>query len=93
MARVRLATLPSCPALCRVSTNSSKGGGQVMDTRHKAGHDLLGQLWPLSRDHIRNTPNLVSGTGAFNAALSASDSTRRVSDGRMMPSSQSRAVA
>ena len=43
--------------------------------------------------HILKTPNLVSGTGALREAASASDSTRRVSEGWMMPSSQSRAVA
>jgi hypothetical protein len=43
--------------------------------------------------HIRNTPNFVSSTGALSAGGEASASTRRVSAGRMMPSSQSRAVA
>jgi len=43
--------------------------------------------------YIRNTPNFVSGTGALSAAEKASARTRRVSPGRMMPSSQSRAVA
>src|SRR5688500_16105905 len=43
--------------------------------------------------HIRNTPNFVSGMGAFKAAEKASPRTRRVSEGRMMPSSQRRAVA
>jgi hypothetical protein len=47
----------------------------------------------LSPAHILNTPNFVSGTGAFSAAEYASASTRRVSDGAMMPSSHSRAVA
>ena len=46
-----------------------------------------------SLHYILNTPNLVSGIGAFSAAESASASTRRVSLGRMMPSSHSRAVA
>lgn len=49
---------------------------------------------PLERPpHILNTPNLVSPTGALSAAENASASTRRVSDGAMMPSSHSRAVA
>ena len=42
--------------------------------------------------HIRKTPNVVSGIGAFSAAEMPSASTRRVSSGSMMPSSQSRAV-
>jgi hypothetical protein len=46
-----------------------------------------------SPPHILNTPNLVASTGALSAALNASASTRRVSDGAMMPSSHSRAVA
>ena len=43
--------------------------------------------------HIRNTPNFVSGIGALSVAEKHSASTRRVSAGAMMPSSQSRAVA
>src|SRR5262249_30211623 len=43
--------------------------------------------------HILKTSNFVSGIGAFSVAARASDSTRRVSDGRIMPSSHSRAVA
>jgi len=43
--------------------------------------------------YILNTPNRVSSTGAFSAALKAKASTRRVSDGAMMPSSHKRAVA
>ena len=43
--------------------------------------------------HILNTPNFVAGTGAFSAAENASASTRRVSLGRMIPSSHNRAVA
>jgi hypothetical protein len=42
--------------------------------------------------HIRKMPNLVSGIGAFNAAEIPSASTRRVSAGSMIPSSQSLAV-
>src|SRR5712691_11958869 len=42
--------------------------------------------------HIRKMPNVVSGIGAFSAAEIPSASTRRVSSGSMMPSSQSRAV-
>ena len=43
--------------------------------------------------HIRNTPNRVPRTGALSAAENAKASTRRVSEGAMMPSSHSRAVA
>ena len=42
--------------------------------------------------HIRKMPKVDSGTGAFSAAEIPSASTRRVSSGSMMPSSQSRAV-
>ena len=48
---------------------------------------------PALRIHILNTPNFVSGIGAFSAAEKHSASTRRVSAGVMMLSSQSRAVA
>jgi hypothetical protein len=47
----------------------------------------------LTPAYIRNTPQRVSGIGALRAAENASASTRRVSCGAMMPSSQSRAVA
>ena len=43
--------------------------------------------------YIRNTPNFVSSIGACRAASRPMDSTRRVSSGSMIPSSQSRAVA
>jgi hypothetical protein len=42
--------------------------------------------------YIRKTPNVVSATGAFAAAARPSASTRRVSRGSMIPSSQRRAV-
>jgi hypothetical protein len=45
------------------------------------------------RNHILNTPNLVSSIGALAHTANASPKTSRVSDGKMMPSSQSRAVA
>ena len=54
------------------------------------GHTLA---CALPGTHILKTPNLVCGIGAFSAAENASASTRRVSLGRMMPSSHSRAVA
>ena len=47
---------------------------------------------PLAPAYMRKTPNVVSGTGAFAAAASPSPSTRRVSRGSMIPSSQRRAV-
>src|SRR5690349_19025008 len=43
--------------------------------------------------YILKTPNLVCDTGALSAAENASASIRRVSEGAMMPSSHSRAVA
>ena len=42
--------------------------------------------------YIRKMPKVDSGTGAFSAAEIPSASTRRVSSGSMIPSSQSRAV-
>ena len=45
-----------------------------------------------SLDHMRKTPKVVSGIGAFSAAEMPSASTRRVSSGSMIPSSQRRAV-
>src|SRR5262249_54473326 len=48
---------------------------------------------PGEKHHIRNTPNFVSGIGAFSAAEKHRARTRRVSVGVMMPSSHSRAVA
>ena len=45
-----------------------------------------------SMRYIRKTPKVVSGTGALAAAASPSASTRRVSSGSMIPSSQRRAV-
>ncbi len=44
-------------------------------------------------DYIRNTPNVVSGIGAFRLAEIARPSTSRVWAGSMMPSSHRRAVA
>src|SRR5437762_981472 len=45
-----------------------------------------------TRDHMRKTPNVVSGIGAFSAACNPSARTWRVSSGSMMPSSHMRAV-
>ena len=47
----------------------------------------------IALSHILHTPNFVSAIGALRQTPSASPSTSRVSEGRMMPSSQSRAVA
>ena len=45
------------------------------------------------RHYILNTPNFVSGTGALSDADRLNARTSRVSEGRMMPSSHSLAVA
>jgi hypothetical protein len=56
-----------------------------LDTSERGvGDSLLG--------HMRKMPNFVSGIGAFRAAEIPSASTRRVSSGSMIPSSQRRAV-
>ena len=59
----------------------------------KKNEMLDGVRYAMIVPHILNTPNLVSGIGAFSAAEKHSASTRRVSAGVMMPSSHSRAVA
>src|SRR6185312_6819929 len=46
----------------------------------------------IAHAYILKTPKVVSGIGAFSAAEIPSVSTRRVSSGSMIPSSQSRAV-
>src|SRR5436853_7800308 len=67
-------------------------------TNDEVSHQLLVEyedyfiVWHFCT-YIRNTPNLVLGIGAFRQAEKARPSTRRVSDGAMMPSSHSRAVA
>src|SRR6266545_1950255 len=52
------------------------------------------RLWLPAEEphHIRKMPNVVSAIGAFSAAEIPSASTRRVSSGSMIPSSQSLAV-
>lgn len=65
---------------------------EIVSRRNLPCHTIHRFIWAAST-HILNTPNFVAGTGAFSAAENASASTRRVSPGRMMPSSQSRAVA
>ena len=72
----------------------------LLKAEESGGCALISQTMPDARDrpvlqtaHIRNTPNFVSGIGALSVAEKHSASTRRVSAGAMMPSSQSRAVA
>ncbi len=81
---------------CLVSSPAARRAGKGIQPR---GANLAGFL-PLrcapagnDKPHIRKTPNRVSSTGALRQAENASASTRRVSEGRIMPSSQSRAVA
>ena len=83
--KIILAGFPRLASRWRQSFDSGFGGRGRLPKK-KMGQDV-------SAAHIRNTPNRVSGTGALSAAENASASTRRVSDGAMMPSSQSRAVA
>jgi len=54
--------------------------------------DLVHTHDRVRHDYILKTPKVVSGIGAFSAAEIPSASTRLVSRGSMMPSSQSRAV-
>ena len=54
--------------------------------------DVDGLVRHLCSFHIRKTPKVDSGIGAFSAAEIPSASTRLVSSGSMIPSSQSRAV-
>ena len=72
----------------------------LLKAEESGGCALISQTMPDARDrpvlqtaHIRNTPNFVSGIGALSVAEKHSASTRRVSAGAMMPSSQRRAVA
>jgi addiction module HigA family antidote len=67
---------------------------QTHDRRQAQGDQAKGGVSAkMSTPHIRNTPNFVSGIGALSVAEKQSASTRRVSCGAMMPSSQRRAVA
>jgi hypothetical protein len=61
--------------------------GNAHDSNH--GNAVLLHL----TSYILNTPNRASSMGALRQTEGASDSTRRVSEGRMMPSPQSLAVA
>ena len=98
---------PSAPILRRISRGvlpassqaSAKGSTSLAMKRATwrrssscSGREytLLAMLW---RSYMRNTPNVVSGIGAFSEALSARASVSRVSSGSMTPSSHSRAVA
>ena len=70
-------------------------GGELIPSCPRCGHpipcDAIDTRY--SSPHILNTPNLISGIGALSAADRDSATTRRVSRGAMMPSSQMRAVA
>jgi predicted Zn-dependent protease len=72
----------------------------LLKAEESGGCAFISQIAPdhtekpaLQAPHIRNTPNFVSGIGALSVAEKHSASTRRVSAGAMMPSSQTRAVA
>src|SRR5262245_34821959 len=54
-------------------------------------HALL-RLAAEETHHMRKTPNVVSGSGAFSAVARPRASTRRVSSGSITPSSHRRAV-
>ena len=82
-----------------------QGGHEVAELDHHPGLERVSSLGPVEgqrgdravaceadRAHIRNTPKVVSGTGACAAAARPSARTRRVSAGSMMPSSHRRAV-
>jgi hypothetical protein len=75
---------------CRWPTEFSRQKADTARTQFAGGDKYLHSV---RRRYILNTPNFVSGIGAFNVAANARASTRRVSDGVMMPSSQRRAVA
>ncbi len=84
-------TTPQPPKPQQRVRAASTSFDQIASTNPKGGlHPLAAEDQP---NYIRNTPKFVRGIGAFNVALNASASTRRVSFGAMMPSSQSRAVA
>ena len=70
--------------------------GEV-DTGSPSGHATnerrsLGERATCPHPHILNTPNFVSWIGAFSVAANAKASTRRVSDGKIIPSSHRRAL-
>ena len=73
----------------RASRPSARSAGRSSGATDADDVSGLGRT-PLP--HMRNTPKLVSGTGALAAAARPSPSTRRVSSGSMIPSSQRRAV-
>ena len=70
----------------------SGSSGRCSRTSSSVRHRVVQAPDQDARDHIRKTPNVVSGIGALSAAARPSASTRRVSSGSMMPSSHSRAV-
>ena len=61
--------------------------------RNEGVRKRLGAAATVAGRYIRNTPNFVSGIGALSTTEKHNASTRRVSLGAMMPTSQSRAVA
>src|SRR5690348_7521798 len=66
--------------------------GMVVRLRLAEGAQALLVLAAEEAHHIRKTPNVVSGIGVLSALASPSARTRRVSNGSITPSSQSRAV-
>ena len=73
-----------------------RADAQALGRAHHAASDLAAigdEDFVEQFGHIRNTPNDVFSIGALRLAEIASASTRRVSAGSMMPSSQSRALA
>ena len=76
--------------------NRDRADTEALCRAHHAAGDLAAigdQDFVEQLGHIRNTPNVVFSIGALRLAEIASASTRRVSAGSMMPSSQSRALA
>src|SRR5690606_31964258 len=63
------------------------------DRPHQSRTEAAASARRVPAGYIRNTPKRAGSIGALSEAEMASPSTRRVSAGSMMPSSQSRAVA
>src|SRR5262249_37615044 len=71
------------------------GGVAVRVVVHLRLAELVQALLRLAAEeahHIRNTPNVVSGIGAFSGLARPRASRRRVSSGSVTPSSHRRAV-
>src|SRR6185369_11521403 len=79
----RLRRILGPPAFVRVGPRRKSLRRRLVDRHLRKGRG----------SYIRNTPNFVSGIGAWSAASRPMSSTRRVSSGSMIPSSHSRAVA